>query len=212
VALPRLLYLVGEREAALKRYDIELAARPANVFLVQEIYQTYLAEANVGGLLRLKGKVTGELWKGRQTPSGISALMGRIDAAVAALRGAPDRLVALVDSDVAAYDGAGRSVAATQKGRASIDMLFIYAMEYAWSGATGRALDLLARALAGHSLYYVASLPYGPVEFPEPMRSDPRYAALWRSDPRLSELMDSRRRASAAGQTAGPFRRGADWD
>ena len=211
VALPRLLYTAGERDAALKRYDIELAAAPANVFLIQEIYQTHLAEANVGALLRLKAKVTGELWKGRQTPPGISAVMARVDAAVAALRGAPDRLVALVDADVAAYDLAGRGVAATQKGRASIDLLFIYAMEYAWAGATGRGLDVLARALAGRSLYYVAALPYGPTEFPEPMRSDPRYAALWRSDPRLAELIEQRRLARAAGQCAGPFKRGPDW-
>ena len=211
IALPRLLYLVGDREAALRRYDIELAAAPENVFLVQEVYQTLLQEANVGALLRFKAKLTGDLWKGRQIPPKISALMARTDAAVAALRGSPDRLVAMVDADVAAYDGAGRSVAATQHGRASIDLLFIYAMEYAWAGATGRALDLLARALAGLSLYYVAALPYGPAEFPEPMRSDPRYAALWRSDPRLIELMASRQQARAAGQTAGPFKRGADW-
>ncbi|HLZ74946.1 winged helix-turn-helix domain-containing protein [Phenylobacterium sp.] len=211
IALPRLLYLVeGGREAALKRYDIELAAAPENVFLVQEIYQTYLAEGNVGALRRFKAKVA-ELWKGRQVPPKISALMTRTDAAVAALRGAPDRLVALVDADVAAYDAAGRGVAATQHGRASVDLLYIWALEYGWAGATGRALDLLARALAGHSLYYVAALPYGPAEFPEPMRSDPRYAALWRSDPHLIELMESRRSARAAGQTAGPVKRGPDW-
>ena len=209
-ALPRLLYLSGGRGAALKRYDIELGATPANVFLVREIYLMHLAEANVGALLRLKARLTGELWKGRQMPSGLSALMARTDAAVAALRGAPDRLVAMVDADVAAYDGAGRKVAATQQGRASIDLLFIHAMEYAWAGATGRALDVLARALAGRSLYWVATLPYGPTEFPEPMRSDPRYAALWRSDPRLAELIESRRVARAAGQTTGPFKRGPD--
>jgi TolB-like protein/DNA-binding winged helix-turn-helix (wHTH) protein len=211
IALPRLLYTAGERDAALKRYDVELAATPANVFLVQEIYQTHLAEANVGALLRLKAKVTRELWKGRQIPAGIALLMTRIDAAVAALRGAPDRLVALVDADVATYDRAGPHEAATQRGRASIDLLFVYAMEYAWARATGRGLDLLARALAGRSLYYVAALPYGPTEFPEPMRSDPRYAALWRSDPRLAELIESRRVARAAGQSAGPFKRGPDW-
>jgi TolB-like protein/DNA-binding winged helix-turn-helix (wHTH) protein/tetratricopeptide (TPR) repeat protein len=210
-ALPRLLYLTGERDAALRRYDIELAETPANVFLVREIYLMHLAEANVGALLRLRAKLAGELWKSRPMPEGISALITRTDAAVAALRGAPDRLVALVDADVAAYDNAGRSVAATQQGRASIDLLYIYAMEYAWARATGRALDLLARALAGRSLYWVATLPYGPTEFPEPMRSDPSYAALWRSDPRLAELIASRRAARAAGQTTGPFKRGSDW-
>jgi TolB-like protein/tetratricopeptide (TPR) repeat protein len=212
VALPRLLYTGGEREAALQHYDIELATSPANVFLIREVYLMHFAEANVGALRRLKAKVTDELWRGRQMPPAISALVARTDAAIAALRGQPAALLAVVDADVAAFDTAGRGVAATQQGRASIDLLFIYAMEYAWSGATTRALDLLARALAGRSLYWVSSLPYGPAEFPEPMRSDPRYAARWRSDARLIELIESRRAARAAGQIPGPFRRGPDWD
>ena len=211
VALPRLLYLAGERDAALKRYDLELAAGPANAFLIREIYLMHLAEANVGALRRLKAKVTDELWRGRSMPPTIAALIARTDAAIAALGGAPGDLVAMVDADVAAFDGAGQGLAATQQGRASVDLLFIYAMEYAWSGATPRALDLLARALAGRSLYWVASLPYGPAEFPQPMRSDPRYAALWRSDARLAELIDSRRATRAAGQMTGPYRRGRDW-
>jgi hypothetical protein len=44
------------------------------------------------------------------------------------------------------------------------------------------------------------------------MRSDPRYAALWRSDARLVELLESRRTARTDGQTPAPFRRGPDWD
>ncbi|HEV7385098.1 MAG TPA: hypothetical protein VGN89_09480, partial [Phenylobacterium sp.] len=211
VALARLLYLAGERGAALARYDQELAAGPANVFLIREIYLMHLAEANVGALRRLRARVADELWRGRSTPPAIAALMTRTDAAMAALQGAPQALIAMVDADVAAFDAAGRSMAATQQGRASVDLLFIYAMEYAWSGATERALGLLARALAGRSLYWVPSLPYGPVEFPQPMRDDPRYAALWRSDARLAELIAARRKARAAGQMTGPYRPGKDW-
>jgi TolB-like protein/DNA-binding winged helix-turn-helix (wHTH) protein len=212
VALPRLLYLTGQREAALRRYDAELAASPANAFLVREIYLMHLAEANIGALGRLKARLTGDLWRGRPIPGPIAALLARIDAATAALRGAPERLVSLVDADLAAFARAGRAGAATQQGRATVDMLFIYAMEYAWAGATSRALDALARALAARSLYWVASLPYGPAEFPAAMRRDPRYAALWRSEPRLAELIQSRRAALADGQTTRPFARGRDWD
>ncbi|HEY2752246.1 winged helix-turn-helix domain-containing tetratricopeptide repeat protein [Phenylobacterium sp.] len=211
VALPRLLYLAGERDAALKRYDVELAAGPANAFLIREVYLMHLAEENLGALRGLKAKVTDQLWRGRRMPPAIAALVTRTDAALAALRGAPAALLALVDADVAAFDGGGKSAAATQQGRASVDLLFIYAMEYAWSGATDRALDLLARALAARSLYWVGSLPYGPTEFPEPMRSDPRYIALWRSDARLAELIKSRRACRAAGQTTGAFKRDPDW-
>ena len=211
IALARLLYTAGERGAALARYDQELAAGPSNVFLIREIYLMHLAEANVGALRRLRARVADELWRGRAMPPAIAALMARTDAAVAALRGAPAALVGMVDADVAAFDAAGRSIAATQQGRASVDLLFIYAMEYAWSGAVARALDLLARALAARSLYWVASLPYGPAEFPQPMRDDPRYAALWRSDARLAELIAARRKARDAGQTTGPYTHGKDW-
>jgi TolB-like protein/DNA-binding winged helix-turn-helix (wHTH) protein/tetratricopeptide (TPR) repeat protein len=212
VALPRLLYIAGDRDAALKRYDVELSESPTNAFLIREVYLMHLAEANAGALRRLGAKVTNELWRGRQAPPPIAALVARIDAAVEALRGRPAKLLGMVDADVAAFDTAGSRVAATQQGRASVDLLFIYAMEYAWSGKTERALALLARALAARSLYWVATLPYGPTEFPEPMRSDPRYAALWRSDARLVELLESRRTARADGQTPAPFRREPDWD
>nr|MEA2797586.1 hypothetical protein [Phenylobacterium sp.] len=211
IALARLLYLTGGRGAALARYDQELTAGPANVFLIREIYLMHLAEANVGALRRLRARVADELWRARSMPPAIAALMARTDAAVAALLGAPQALLGMVDADVAAFDAAGRSMAATQQGRASVDLLFIYAMEYAWCRSTERALDLLGRALAGRSLYWVASLPYGPAEFPQPMRDDPRYAALWRSDARLAELIAARRKARNAGQTAGPYRPGKDW-
>jgi TolB-like protein len=211
IALARLLYLTGGRGAALARYDEELTAGPANVFLIREIYLMHLAEANVGALRRLRARVADELWRARSMPPAIAALMARTDAAVTALLGAPQALLGMVDADVAAFDAAGRSMAATQQGRASVDLLFIYAMEYAWCRSTERALDLLARALAGRSLYWVASLPYGPAEFPQPMRDDPRYAALWRSDARLAELIAARRKARNAGQTAGPYRPGKDW-
>ncbi len=61
------------------------------------------------------------------------------------------------------------------------------------------------------SLYCVSSLPYGPAEFPQPMRDNPRYAALWRGDARLAELIASRRKARAAGQMTGPYRPGRNW-
>jgi TolB-like protein/DNA-binding winged helix-turn-helix (wHTH) protein len=210
VALARLLYTSGERDAALARYDIELAADPGNAFLVREIYLMHLAEANAARLKRLAAAVA-RLWSGRTLPPAVAALLPRIGAGVAALDGAPAALIAMTDADVAAYDGAGTKIAATREGRASVDLLYIYAMEYAWAGAVEKALDLLGRALAAGSLYWPATLPYGPAEFPKPVREHPRYAALWAGDPRLVELMKLRRAASKAGQTAGPWVRTSDW-
>ncbi len=210
VALARLLYLAGERDAALKRYDIELAADPRNAFLVREVYLMFLSEGNAGALKRLNQTLRTVLWRDKRMTPAIFALSTRIDAALAALSGTPQALLGLVDADVAALDGpAGR--AATQQGRASVDLPYIYALEYAWSGQADLALRMLKRALAAGSLYWPATLPYGPAEFPPPVRNDPRFAALWSSDPRLVELMRSRKAAVVAGQMAKPWRHGPDW-
>ena len=93
--------------------------------------------------------------------------------------------------------------AATQQGRASVDFLFIYAMEYAWAGATRRG----ARAAgpgAGRPFALLGRQPaLWPREFPASMRDDPRYAALWRNDPKRQEIVASRLTGVTHGQMAG---------
>jgi len=43
------------------------------------------------------------------------------------------------------------------------------------------------------------------------MQDDPRYQALWRADPRLVELVASRRAGRASGEMGGPWPRTAEW-
>ena len=108
----------------------------------------------------------------------------------------------MVDDDVAAYDAAGDK-GGTPQGRANVDFLFIYAVEYAWAGAVTRALDLLDRALAGRSTYWPDTMPYGHARFPAAVRAHPRYGALWRSDPKRQQIVASRLDGVRRGQMAG---------
>ena len=193
-ALPRLLYVAGRRSAALGHYARELATTPDNLFLIRELYFMYLSEGEGAALRGLIDQVT-QLWRGRPMPPGVTSLLARSEAGIAALGGQPAALIAMVDADVAAFDAPRAGAAATQQGRASVDLLFVYAMEYGWAGRTVRALDLLERALAARSLYWPATLPFGRAEFPPSVRAHPRYRALWSSEPRLLELVRSRRRA-----------------
>ena len=199
--MPRVLYLLGDRPGAMARYRAELAAAADNLFLLRELYFVYLTEADAAGLAAHIAHVRGELWNGKPPPA-VAGLLDRAQAGLEALQGQPARLIAMLDRDVAAYD-AGGAQAGTQQGRASVDFLFIYAMEYAWAGAIGPAIRMLDRALAGRSVYWPASLPFGGAHFPQAMRADPRYAAIWRSEPKREELvglrLDSVRRRQMAG-------------
>jgi TolB-like protein/DNA-binding winged helix-turn-helix (wHTH) protein/tetratricopeptide (TPR) repeat protein len=201
VALPRLLYVAGDREGALKRYDVELRTTPANLFLITEVYIVHLTEADAAALDRLAATVRG--LQGRRAPSpALSSLLAKIGEAAEALRGRPEAYLRRIDAEVSAYDGDASGLAPSQA-RASIDLLFIYAIEAAWGGAADKAIGLLQRALAGRSLYWPATLPWGPTPFPAAVRAHPRFAALWQSDPGLSALVAMRRRALDAGQMAG---------
>jgi TolB-like protein/DNA-binding winged helix-turn-helix (wHTH) protein len=198
LALPRILYTVGADAECKARYDTELAANPDNLFLIRELYFRGLTESDPAALRRLVVRVRDDLWRGRP-PLPVQALLARIGAGVEALEGRPAALIALVDADVAAYDDR----AGTKQGRASVDFLFIYAMEYGWAGAIGPAITMLDRALAARSLYWPSCLPFGRQHFPAAVRGDPRYAALWRTDPKRAELVARRLDAAQRRQMLG---------
>ncbi|HEX3363499.1 winged helix-turn-helix domain-containing protein [Phenylobacterium sp.] len=188
--MPRALYQLGDHAGTMALYDSLLAANPDNLFLLRELYFTHLIESDAPALAARIRQVRDDIWKG-VPPKAVAALLARAAAGLEALQGRPAALIALVDKDVAAYDlGAGLS--GTTQGRASVDLLFIYAMEYAWAGAVGPAIQMLDRALAGRSVYWPACLPFGVAHFPTAMRADPRYAALWRTDPQRQELLRRR--------------------
>lgn len=196
VALPRLLYLAGDRTGTFRCYDIELAETPANLFLISEIYLVRLIENDAAGIDALAARVRG-LNRGKPLDPGLADLLARLHDAAEAIRGRPSPFLAKVDADVRAYDIAPTGPASTGA-RAGVDTLYIHAMEYAWAGATGKAIAMLGRALAGHSVYWPATLPYGPAPFPDAVRRDTGYAALWRRDPALVELIAMRRRSIRA--------------
>jgi TolB-like protein/DNA-binding winged helix-turn-helix (wHTH) protein len=200
VALPRLLYVVGDRAGALRRYDAELAATPANLFLVEEIYLLHLCEGDAAGIERLAQR-TARLGEDVASPAS-QALLAKLTSAAAALRGRPAAFLDIVDGQVARYDERGSTIA-TRQARLGVDLLYIAALEYAWAGATDRALACFARALRQRSLYWPATLPYGNTPVPAQIGNDPRYRALWTDDPKLVQLTAMRRRALAEGQLAG---------
>lgn len=200
LALPRLLYLAGDRAGAMQRYDAERERAPANLFLLRELYLIALSEGDARAMRALHARV-GAASPGMPPP--LKTLHARMAAAAEALAGQPAALLALIDADVAAYDAPAAIGIASRQGRASIDYLYINALEYAWAGARDRAFPLLERALAGRSLYWPATLPYGIAPFPPETRSDPRWTALWNSDPQRRDLVARRRTTLAAGLSAG---------
>lgn len=204
ITLPRMLYLLGRRGAALAAYYAELDTRPESPFLLWEIYYLHAAERSGEGLQRLIGTLAAR-WRGRAMPPAVAATMARARAAIAALSGSPAALLAILDEERIGLD-AGALSRATLGGRARDDLGFILAIEYACAGSYDRAIAMLDQALAAKSLYWPAALPYGNAPFPAAMRDDPRYAALWRRDPRLADAVERRRRAALSGQmaTVGP--------
>jgi TolB-like protein/DNA-binding winged helix-turn-helix (wHTH) protein len=201
LSLPRVLRSCGAPTEAWRLFDAELAQNPSNVFLLREMYGNRLTESDAPAIDRLVRRVRDELWRGAPPPP-LAAMLDRAAAGAEALRGLPAALLAMVDADVAAYD-AGGDRGGTPQGRASVDFLFIYAVEYAWAGAVTRSLALLDRALAGRSTYWVDSMPFGIAHFPAVVRADPRWTALWRSDSKRQEIVTSRLWGVTHGRMAG---------
>ncbi len=204
IALPRLLCIVGDRGNMFRRYDIELAATPDNLFLITEIYIVHLCDGDASALDRLVARVTA-LHGDRKISNATDALLARIRNGAAALRGDVAAHVERIDGDVQAYDAPARSRKPSQHGRLSVDLLYIYAIEYAWAGQNDKAISLLGRALAGHSIYWPAAAPYGAVLFPAALRADPRYHAIWNQNPRTRQYVALRRRALIERKMAGYF-------
>lgn len=200
LALPRLLYLSGDRSSALARYSVELGEQPDNLFLLRELYLMYLAEGSRADLAGLSDRMAGLEPRPSIAPA-IGQLRDRVAAACEALAGRPGRLRDLVDKEAGAFGL--QSANATPQGRARDDLPYIFAIEYAWSGATDEAVRMLDRALVGKSVYWPATLPFGAAPFPEAVRRDPRYPGLWNRDPGLTELVRRRRAAVEAGQMRG---------
>ena len=203
IALPRLLYLAGDRPSAMKLYDAELKQQPDNLFLLRELYLMFISEGNAGALQGLSGRIANGWPGGTLPPPEVANLMRRIDAGRSALLGRSQELRRLIDADVKSYDDPNAANDATPQGRARDDLPYIFAIEYAWSGQADKAIELLDRALSAKSLYWPPSLPFGIAQFPSAVRRIPRFQALWQRDPGLTELVNRRRTAVLSRQMAG---------
>lgn len=204
IALPRLFCVVGDRGNMFRRYEIELTAAPDNLFLIKEIYTVHLCDGDAFALDRLADRVKA-LHGDTKLSNATATMLSRIAEGAAALRGDSAAYVARIDADVRAYDDAASSKRQGLHGRLSVDLLFLYAIEYAWSGQADKALTLMARAVAGYSLYWPAAAPYGVAPLPASLRADPRYQAIWKREARTRAYLALRRKALLDREMAGYF-------
>ncbi|MFT3722546.1 MAG: winged helix-turn-helix domain-containing protein [Hyphomonadaceae bacterium] len=198
LAEARAMKCVGRVEASDGLYMQAINGDRANLFSLSEYYLSLLTRRDVPGLRELVRHVRDDLWAGK--PSGpVADWLARISEAAEALEGKPQPFVRRLDGDLRAFE----TMKPEENGRRGPDRYWTFALEYAHAGETSRAVDLLGRALKGGSLYIPEAMPYGAYEFTPEVRKDPRYQALWRSDPRLVELMRLRLEALKARQFTG---------
>jgi hypothetical protein len=184
----------------MRLYRAYLVQDPDHAFLLQDVYLRLLEDADAAKLRQFVDFVRRELWQGRPPSPPVETLLARMAAAADALDGRPQRLLALAEADAAA---APPEDSRLRQGRLDSDRRWMLAMEFAAAGQPRRAVDLLEQAVARGSLYIPDTLPHGAREFTPAVRAQPRYAALWRSDPRLAELTSLRLQALRAGQMHG---------
>jgi DNA-binding winged helix-turn-helix (wHTH) protein/tetratricopeptide (TPR) repeat protein len=201
LALPRLLDACGQRDAAKALYAQELARNPSNLFVLREVYLTLFITGDARGLRDLAASV--EQGCGQADCAGVRAFAVRTRAAADAISGQTAAFARILAQELSAYDAPGAGGPATQQGRASVDLLFLFAIEFGWIGQYDLAISMLDRALSAHSLYWPVTLPYGIAQFPEAMRRSARYANLWAANPRLEDLVARRARALRDHQMAG---------
>ncbi|WP_165356307.1 winged helix-turn-helix domain-containing protein [Sphingosinicella sp. BN140058] len=196
--VPRLMQCAGDHAGALGTYRTLLQRDPGNVSLAREAYLTALSTRDAGELRSVAASISGAA-SNRGSAAAMIQLVARADAAIDALQGRPRMLETLIDADLkATIDGRNALAASTEA-----DTLFALAYEYAHAGASGKALASLTRAHDMGSTYLPWAMPFGSSEFPPPLRSDPRYAALWSNTPGLANLMRQRASEQQARQARG---------
>jgi TolB-like protein/DNA-binding winged helix-turn-helix (wHTH) protein/Tfp pilus assembly protein PilF len=203
LAEPRLLKCAGRPQEADRLYRRNLELDREDVSLASEIYFNHMSTRDAAAARALAAYIRDELWAGEPVAAPMAALIERIEAGADALDGRPDALLALLEDDTLALARPRTAPRLTERGRGSTDTLWTLAIEFAAAGASSRAVDLLEQAMAAGSLYIPETLAYGAFEFTPEVREDPRYVALWWSDPRLVELMEIRRESLRARQMDG---------
>ncbi len=198
LAEARALKCAGQVEASDKAYMSVLAMDKASLFALSEQYYGLLERRDPKGLRELARHMRDDLWAGKPSAP-VADWLARISEAADALDGRPETFLKRLDGDLRAFENRTPE----ENGRRGTDRYWTFAIEYAEAGKTDRAIDLLGRALKEGSLYIPETMPYGMWEFTPDMRKNPRYQALWKSDPRLVELLRLRLEALKARQFTG---------
>jgi TolB-like protein/DNA-binding winged helix-turn-helix (wHTH) protein len=203
MTIPRLLKCLGRFEEADAAYRDVLAHDPGNLFALREIYLNMLLRRDAAALRKLRGYVRDDLWKGAPSAP-VQVWLDWTDAAANALDGDAAPFVAMLEAsakDATTISRAGSNIVNSVRRRP--DDNWMLALEFAIVGKPDRAIDLLQTAIQGGSLYIPETLPYGAFEFTPEVRADPRYQAIWKSNPRLVELVAMRLESLKAGQMMG---------
>jgi TolB-like protein/DNA-binding winged helix-turn-helix (wHTH) protein len=205
LAVPRALKCLGRFEESDAAYLKALELDRGNLFILREVYLNKLVRRDAKGLRDLQAYVRDTLWKGAPEPT-VQGWLDWTEVAAKALDGDTAPFIALVEEDVRS-GGIGPNVPRipgifeTQRGHA--EERWIQAIEFAVAGAPKRSVDMLAQALTIGTLYIPETMPFGAYEFSPEVRADPRYQAIWKSDPRLVEIVALRLEAVKAGQMHG---------
>ncbi|HEX5005638.1 MAG TPA: winged helix-turn-helix domain-containing protein [Hyphomonadaceae bacterium] len=203
MAYPRILKCLGRFEESDAVYREVLAKDPTNLFALRELYLNMLVRRDVAALRELRVYVRDELWKGAPDPT-IQGWLDWAEAAANALDGDTAPFVAILEASLRGGDGPpGAAVNVVNETRRRPDDMWMQALEFAVAGKPQRSIDLLKQAVEGGALYIPEAMPYGAFEFSPEVRADPRYQAIWKTDPRLVELVAMRLEAVKAGQMNG---------
>jgi TolB-like protein/DNA-binding winged helix-turn-helix (wHTH) protein len=211
LGVPRALKCLGRFEESDAAYRTALEQDPRNLFVLREIYLNKLVRRDAAGLRALQTYVRDELWKGAPEPS-VRGWLHWTGIAADALEGNTAPFIALIEEDVStggAPPGTVEKPGIIDTKRGEGEEMWIQAVEFAVAGAPERAIDMLERSVRAGTLYIPETMPFGAYEFSPEVRTDPRYQAIWKADPRLVELVALRLEALEAGQMQGVLPGGA---
>jgi TolB-like protein/DNA-binding winged helix-turn-helix (wHTH) protein len=203
MSYPRILKCLGRFEESDAVYREVLAKDPTNIFALREVYLNMLVRRDAPALRVLRAYVHDDLWKGAPSPA-VREWLDLAGAAANALDGDTAPFVAMLEASLQNGDvppGATAGVVSATRRRP--DDMWMQALEFAVAGKPRQAIDLLKEAVDGGALYIPEAMPYGAFEFSPEVRADPRYQAIWKTDPRLVELVELRLEAVKAGQMHG---------
>lgn len=205
MGVPRALKCLGRWDDAEAAYLDALQQDTDNPMVLRELYHVHLVRGDIAGLEKLRAHLRDDVWKGKPTGDG-EAWLTWTGAAVNAMRGNRAPFAEMLEEEARRSVGdsgdLGRPLTEVLRGKG--DLMWVLAVEFAFTGNSERAITMLEGALNAGTLYIPETMPGGQFEFTPEMRADPRYQAIWRNDPRLIEFVDLRRQAVAAGQMAGP--------